>query len=413
MSSRLKYVGFDTTSLLLWEGMEKAELSLNTPVFFLLLLIASVVIGQIPAGTGGQESRIYLSEKILSLYRRKFCIVLYFQMVWINHSSQYAFIQKSSQQRALERRGCRCLAGWMKSSSRVPSASSAQPLRGKVPSRARTALAVLQHHSWVRTLCADEATDKVSICPRHGKTLLCNCSANTILWCSFICSSKSDFYFLSFISLFPMAFPNSPSPLAAVVSSTGESPPGRLSEGAVHEVPWVHFVQQLLCLRKRGDFTQSDTRDPWEGEWCISPVPSEKRLCKGCAEQWCWGEPRSLIPWLAGGVAWLTPVLAVLSSVGEAGPVPPETGGAHGKEDGQGLLWCTDWKENVCGQKPRKDFLPEAPEELWVCCNAGGHEKWRRVVAVRVYEGWGRIYAQCLVSCFLLLQKLPCSSLWS
>ncbi|KAF4796295.1 poly(A)-specific ribonuclease PARN-like domain-containing protein 1 isoform X3 [Turdus rufiventris] len=50
--------------------------------------------------------------------------------------------------------------------------------------------------------------------------------------------------------------------------------------------------------------------------------------------------------------------------LGEAGPVPPETGGAHGKEDGQGLLWSTDWKENVCGQKPRKDFLPEAPEEL-------------------------------------------------
>lgn len=50
--------------------------------------------------------------------------------------------------------------------------------------------------------------------------------------------------------------------------------------------------------------------------------------------------------------------------LGEAGPVSPETGGAHGKEDGQGLLWSTDWKENVCGQKPRKDFLPEASEEL-------------------------------------------------
>lgn len=97
----------------------------------------------------------------------------------------------------------------------------------EVPSQGRTlavalALAVLQHHSWVRTLCADEATDKVSICLRHGKTLLCHCSVNTFLWCSFICSSKSDFYFLGFIFLFPMAFPNSPSPLVTIDSHTGE-----------------------------------------------------------------------------------------------------------------------------------------------------------------------------------------------
>lgn len=60
--------------------MEKAELSLNIPLF-LLLLMASVVICQIPTGTGGQESRIYLSETTFLSYRRKFYIVLCFQMV--------------------------------------------------------------------------------------------------------------------------------------------------------------------------------------------------------------------------------------------------------------------------------------------------------------------------------------------
>lgn len=38
--------------------------------------------------------------------------------------------------------------------------------------QARTALAVLRHLSWVRTLCADEATEENSVCLRHGKTLL-------------------------------------------------------------------------------------------------------------------------------------------------------------------------------------------------------------------------------------------------
>lgn len=74
---KFKYVSFDITSPLQWEGMEKAELSLNIPLF-LLQLMASVVIGQIPTGTGGEESRIYLSEKIPFPYRRKLFIVLWF-----------------------------------------------------------------------------------------------------------------------------------------------------------------------------------------------------------------------------------------------------------------------------------------------------------------------------------------------
>lgn len=105
----------------------------------------------------------------------------------------------------------------MKCNSLVPSASSAQPLGGRWFPHARTALAVLQYHSWVRTLYADEETHTVSICLRDGKTLLCNCSVNTFLWCSFICSSNKTFIFWFLISLFPMAFPSSLSPLVAVV----------------------------------------------------------------------------------------------------------------------------------------------------------------------------------------------------
>lgn len=64
-------------------------------LLFLLLLMASVVIGQILTCPGGQESRIYLSEKRLCSSTRIFSIVTCFQMVWINSSSsQYAFIQR-------------------------------------------------------------------------------------------------------------------------------------------------------------------------------------------------------------------------------------------------------------------------------------------------------------------------------
>lgn len=197
------------------------------------------------------------------------------------------------------------------------------------------------------------------------------------------------------------------------------------------------FLSTTLMLKEERVIVSSLTQGTL-GRCCISPVPSERHLYKGHTDQWCWGEPRSLIPCFAGGVAWLTPVLALLQSCHHTSPgewprracgsavlqklwlssgegsrtCAPQTGGAHGTEDGQGLLWCRDWKENVCRQKPWEDFFLEALEELWVCCKAGGHEKWRRVVVVRMHGGWGRVYAQCLTSCFLLLQKLPCSSLW-
>lgn len=176
------------------------------------------------------------------------------------------------------------------------------------------ALAVLQHHSWAKLRVLMKRLTRVSICFRHGTTLLCNCSVNMFLWCSFVCSSKSNFYFLVFISLFPMAYPNSPSPLVAVVPALENHP----KEG------WVkgQCVKCHGCISFRNpyawggcDCTQSDTRDPWKGN-----VASAQCHLKGHTDQRCWGEPRPLIPWSAGGVAWLVPVLAVLQSCHHTSP---------------------------------------------------------------------------------------------
>lgn len=76
-----------------------------------------------------------------------------------------------------------------------------------------------------------------------------------------------------------MGLHNSPSPVVAVVSTTGEHLPRRLTEGAVHEMLWPYFFQQPLHLRKGGDYTQSDTRDPQE--CCVGPIGPD--LCKAGA----------------------------------------------------------------------------------------------------------------------------------
>lgn len=94
-----------------------------------------------------------------------------------------------------------------------------------------------------------------------------------------ICSSRSDFCFLVLSPSFPMGLHNSPSPVVAVVSTTGEHLPRRLTEGAVHEMLWPYFFQQPLHLRKGGDYTQSDTRDPQE--CCVGPIGPD--LCKAGA----------------------------------------------------------------------------------------------------------------------------------
>lgn len=99
--------------------------------------------------------------------------------------------------------------------------------------------------------------------------------------------------FSGFISLFPMAFPSSSSPLVAVASTTGEHSSSSLVEGAAHVMLRLSFFQQPLCLRKGGDSTLTDTRDSQKGS-IVSPLSPVRQVFSGDTDQWCWGEHSSL-----------------------------------------------------------------------------------------------------------------------
>lgn len=129
-----------------------------------------------------------------------------------------------------------------------------------------------------------------------------------------------------------------------------------------------YFFQQHLCLRKGGDNSQSDTREPQKG---VLGEPNP--LCKA-------GGFRSILLqrlWLSsrqGGNPSCLPVSPGAHGVGDGGGCLQGTGWGRQKgETQQG--WRLEGKHTQAEVMERKIFLLEVPEELGVCCKAGDHEK--------------------------------------